>query len=63
MRFGRWIVACSLLLISVAAAAKNPPYPMGSIDELFPQPPKPVEYSYKIDDRTIHYWQIGNGPA
>lgn len=63
MRFGRWILACSLLLISATVAAKNPPYPMGSIDELFPQPPKPVEHSYTIDDRTIHYWQIGDGPA
>lgn len=62
MRLGSWITV-SLLLVSAAVSAANPPYPMGSIDELFPQPPKPVEHSYTIDDRTIHYWQIGDGPA
>ncbi len=43
--------------------AKNPPYPRGPIDELFPKPPRPVEHTYRIDGRTIHYWQVDGGPA
>ena len=57
------LLAISLLVSSVFAEAKNPPYPRGSIEELFPTPPRPVEHTYRIDDRTIHYWQIDGGPA
>ena len=52
-----------VIVSSFAAGAGNPPYPHGSVAELFPTPPQPVEHSYRIDDRTIHYWQIAGGPA
>lgn len=59
----RNLLAAGLLLIGVAALAGNPPYPRGSVEALFPQPPRPVEHRYTVDDRTIHYWQIDGGPA
>ena len=57
------LLAILLVASSFVAGAKNPPYPRGPIDELFPTPPQPVEHRYRIDDRTIHYWQIDGGPA
>lgn len=53
----------SLLLSSVTACASNPPYPHGTVNQLFPKPPRPVEKTYDIDDRSIHYWEIAGGPA
>lgn len=55
------VAAC--LLAAGPAEAKNPPYPHGTVEQLFPNPPRPVEMTYRIDDRTIHYWSVGNGPA
>lgn len=57
------LLGASLLLLALNAAASNPPYPRGPVEELFPEPPRPVEKTYSIDDRTIHYWQIDGGPA
>jgi len=45
------------------AQAANPPYPRGSVETLFPALPRPAEMTYKIDDRTIHYWEMPGGPA
>lgn len=59
----RVLAAVLLAISSCGAQASNPPYPRGSIEELFPTPPRPVEHQYRIDDRTIHYWQIDGGPA
>lgn len=56
-----------LLLIAVISSfsshAKNPPYSRDSIEELFPEPPRPVEHQYAVGDRRIHYWQVDGGPA
>ena len=52
------LLAVLLVISSSLAEAKNPPYPRGPIDELFPTPPQPVEHTYRIDDRSIHYWQV-----
>lgn len=59
----RVLAAVLLAISSCGVLAKNPPYPRDSVEELFPTPPRPVEHEYRIDDRTIHYWQIGGGPA
>lgn len=52
-----------VLVSSLACHAKNPPYPRGSIEDLFPEPPRPVERRYRLGDRSIHYWQLDGGPA
>ena len=57
------LLAVLLVVSSFVTEAKNPPYPRGPINELFPTPPQPVEHTYRIDDRTVHYWQIDGGPA
>ncbi|WP_292999322.1 alpha/beta hydrolase [Nevskia sp.] len=62
MKF-KGLITASLIFACFQAAAKNPPYPRGAVDELFPNGPKPVEHSYQIDDREIHYWQVAGGPA
>ncbi|GAC1634740.1 MAG: hypothetical protein NVS9B10_30890 [Nevskia sp.] len=62
-RLAAALLGLGLLLTGVEAAAKNPPYPHGTVNELFPNPPRPEEKTYRIDDRTIHYWVIPGGPA
>lgn len=57
------LLAIVLVISSLNAEAANPPYPRGPVEQLFPTPPRPVEHRYRIDDRTIHYWQIDGGPA
>lgn len=59
----RGLVFCWAIGLSLAACADNPPYPRGSIESLFPLPPRPEERSYRVEDRTIHYWVIPGGPA
>lgn len=41
------------LLVLGLAACSNPPYPRGSIDALFPQPPRPVLQTIRVEGRTI----------
>lgn len=57
------LAALGLLLVASTASAKNPPYPRGSIEELFPDAPRPEERVYTVDDRKVHYWTIPGGPA
>jgi pimeloyl-ACP methyl ester carboxylesterase len=57
------LAAILLVLSSMQVYAKNPPYPRGSIEELFPASPPPVERTYRVGDRSIHYWQVDGGPA
>lgn len=59
----RWLASVFAIGFSLAACADNPPYPRGSIESLFPTPPRPEARSYRIEDRTIHYWIIPGGPA
>lgn len=60
----RRVLGCLFAIgLSLAACADNPPYPRGSLESLFPLPPRPEERSYRIEDRTIHYWVIPGGPA
>lgn len=61
--FIRYLLAIILVVSSFFAIAKNPPYPRDSIEELFPDPPRPVERHYTVGDRRIHYWQVDGGPA
>ncbi len=42
----------------------GPPYPEGSIEQLFPQPPRPADHYYMVGDRRIHYVEMtGAAPA
>lgn len=52
-----------MLLLALDACGGNPPYPRGEIESLFPEPPRPVEQTYTVAGRTIHYWRIAGGPA
>jgi uncharacterized protein len=62
-RFQTLTISILALFIAGEALAANPPYPRGSVEELFPTLPRPVEKTYQIDDRTIHYWEMPGGPA
>lgn len=57
------LASLGLLFTVLNAFGANPPYPRGPVEQLFPQPPRPVEKTYAVGDRTIHYWEIAGGPA
>jgi len=63
MRLLNILLGLVLLGAGFAVSAKNPPYPHGTVNELFPNPPRPEEKVYTVGDRTIHYWVIPGGPA
>ena len=62
-RLARPALAGLLLFAALEACSGNPPYPRGELDTLFPEPPRPVEKTYTVGDRTIHYWEMAGGPA
>jgi pimeloyl-ACP methyl ester carboxylesterase len=52
--FSPWIALASVLL----AACSNPPYPRGSIEQLYPVGPRPVFGRVAVDGREIGYAEV-----
>jgi pimeloyl-ACP methyl ester carboxylesterase len=40
------------------AACSGGPYPQGDVQTLFPEPPRPLDASYQVDDRSLHYVEM-----
>lgn len=57
------IRVCAVLGAVASAACAGPPYPTGSMAELFPQGPQPIDQAYSIDGHRIHYVEQPGGPA
>jgi len=50
------------LAVSLTAACSNPPYPRGSMEALYPQPPRPVLQQLSVEGRSIQLARIaGSG--
>lgn len=51
----------SLLAGVLLAGCGNPPYPRGSLTELYPLPPRPQLLQQSVDDGALHWAQLGRG--
>jgi len=56
---GLWAMAAAVLL----GACSGPPIPHGSMAQLFPNGPQPVEKSYTVDGHHIHYFEVDGAPT
>lgn len=51
------------LLLSAVAGCSNPPYARGSLEALYPQPPRPVLHDLTVDGRNLHYAEMAGADA
>lgn len=53
--FRRLVPVPVLAVAALAASCMNPPYQSGTLESLFPQPPRPTLQDLQVDGRRIHY--------
>jgi pimeloyl-ACP methyl ester carboxylesterase len=63
MRASTLRLCAAILLAALSAACLGPPYPKGSITQLFPQAPQPQSHYYSVDDYRIHYVEMSGSGA
>jgi pimeloyl-ACP methyl ester carboxylesterase len=58
---GRACRRAALALVVMLAGCGHPPYPRGSLDQLYPQPPRPTLRQATFDGIALHWAEIGEG--
>jgi pimeloyl-ACP methyl ester carboxylesterase len=58
-----YTAAVTVLLSALLNACSNPPYTRGTLETLYPQPPRPALHDITVGDRNIHYAQMDAADA